>query len=291
MTDDNKSSKWKAHFKKHRMNYAILGSFLFSLLVFLFVKPSYTFFHSGRPNVALIDENYSALYGPQVVIMNKCYPVLIFLAAASALACLVLAYIKKNYPLAGALFLIFLPLCFGGYVINGIAPWLEFGSVIDSKDNKYSFLDSSFLQGQTLAIGKMQWDNIFVRKYQILVSTNGDSPRSYIFVVRPEGAKNSYGQMYFANNEWLLGIRSSNELYMAYNLKSGKAYGHTEIGGVSPFLMINRDTKINKGDYSPGSYLTDYVNKDIQLKQIRHALNHPNADIRCLAGQIIKKQK
>jgi len=256
------------------INYFLIIGSILTIVIFIFTKhDSCTYDDNGLVSVTLY----------------KFYTPLLYFGTVLALICWVLILMRKKVILTIASTLIFAILF--AYCSTTLAPWIEYEEAQDAQGEKYCFLESSFLQGQALAIGHVFTDNLLIREYAILVRTNGDSPRSYIPVLRQEQAIDSYGQLYCTSNQWLVGIRYENQMYMAYDLKAKKAYGHAEIGTLSPFVLIDKDTRINNADVtSIGAYITgDNINSQEQRKILTTMPEHPNSEVWHLVTKLRSK--
>lgn len=87
------------------------------------------------------------------------------------------------------------------------------------------------------------------RKYEELGSNNGDSPRSWASVIRPQGAPdNDYGQLYLSPGGMIIGIPNDNECYYAYDTKTSRFRGHGDIETISPFLLIEEEMELHEPD-------------------------------------------
>lgn len=169
------------------------------------------------------------------------------------------------------------------------APWTEHGRIQDMKGNVYVFCDSSFLQGQTMALTKVIGSTDFTTSYKVLGTNNGDSPRSFLTIVRPSNSIESYGQLYLANNQWLLGVRYDNHCYLAYDLVNQKFYGHGDIEKLSPFLALEATQQLNSADVAKIVKLLQeasaYQDGRPSKAGIEQGLNHPNPEVRKVAGE------
>ena len=129
------------------------------------------------------------------------------------------------------------------------APWVQYGTLDHPNGQRYAFLDSSFMQGQLLVIARIESTHWYGTRYTGLVLTNGDSPRFYISVVRPEGrASGSYGQLLLTPDERILAVRWRNQVYMAYDPKTGKRWAHGDIYTLSPFVALDANAVPSEED-------------------------------------------
>lgn len=173
---------------------------------------------------------------------------------------------------------------------QNLAPWGTGPEAIDDAGRRYHFGESSFLQGQTLAIIRYRDENAFYRHYDVLVETTGDSPRSYLRIVYPAGQPRIPGRVFFVDG-WLISLRNdNNSSYMAYDLKTGRAYGYGAIEELSPFLALDGDDELDPDDCA--AFLNEsaapakgYPTTDA----IRTGLDHKNAHVRAFAAKWLLK--
>jgi hypothetical protein len=173
------------------------------------------------------------------------------LAAAALLALAITSLRVKDVPFRVALWLlplVLFPASLARATFANLAPWETMGRAQDHFGNTYYFLESSFLQGDTLAVARHQSHSFFKDEYEVLVTTNGDWPRNYLDIVRPVNVPNGYGTILISKNTWLVGLRSDNEMYLAYNLTSKTAYAGPRLYTLSPFLLIDEQTEMNPTD-------------------------------------------
>lgn len=175
------------------------------------------------------------------------------------------------------------------HLMTNLIPWTEHGSIRDIQGNEYVFCDRSFLQGQTMAITKVAGSTNYTATYKVLGTNNGDSPHSFLTIVRPSDSTESYGQLYLANNQWLLGIRYENNCYLAYDLVNQKFYGHGDIEKLSPFIALNTEGKLNSRDVSMITQLLQgtsaYRDGRPSKEGIEQGLQHPNPEVRLIAEE------
>lgn len=133
------------------------------------------------------------------------------------------------------------------HAVNNLGPWTTHGSLVADDGATYVFCDSSFLQGQVMAITERTNSGFCKSTYRVLVDTNGDSPKSWASIIRPDGSNDEYGQLYFKNG-FLLGVRYDNRCYLAYELASRTPYGHGDIESISPFICLSAADTPSKVD-------------------------------------------
>jgi len=144
----------------------------------------------------------------------------------------------------------------GGYFASHVvaflrnpAPWTTEAEIVAPDGNTYYFMDSSLLQGQTMAIAKLESKGVLTHRVNVLGTNNGDSPRSYASLVRPAGApSHDYGQLYVTDLGMVIGIRYDNKCYLAYDTISDKFYGHGDVEEISPFVLIRPNTLMHQAD-------------------------------------------
>ena len=169
-------------------------------------------------------------------------------------------------------------------------PWVIYSVIRDEDGETYCFAESSFLQGQTLVLGRLRSKTPWSRTYEVLVVTNGDSPRSYLRIVRPAGAEEKYGQLYLTDDGMLLGVRYKNFCFFAYDLRSGKPHDYGAVEELSPFLTIDKDAGLHEPDVAN-------LKATIELKEkgnstadaLRKGLYHPNPRVREVSSQLLER--
>jgi hypothetical protein len=205
----------------------------------------------------------------------------------------------------------------GGYCTANIvsflrnpAPWITYSEVAAPDGKTYCFMDSSFLQGQMMALVQLESSTLLTRTFKVLGTNNGDSPRSWASMIRPAGALDSYGQLYLCDSNTLIGIRYGHACYFAHNIVSGRFYGHGDIEQISPFMLIGPNTPLHKGDvedvidevrkgakflstdsdirwpagYLAGNTLPGYP----RTETVRAGLAHPNVAVREASKRILE---
>lgn len=174
-------------------------------------------------------------------------------------------------------------------LFNNLGPWTAHGEIQDRQGNQYIFCDSSFLQGQTMCLTKLAGETAFTTYYKVLGTNNGDSPRSFLTIVRPSNSTDSYGQLYLTNEQWLLGIRSDNHCYLAYDLANQKFYGHGDIEKLSPFLALEATQQLNAADVAKITKLlkeaSAFRDGRPSKEGIEQGLAHSNPEVRKLAAE------
>lgn len=191
-----------------------------------------------------------------------------------------------------AVSLVLIPvLFFVGFATN-LSPYSVTSQLTGSDGRTYAFLDSEFLQGQTLALGVQVHPGIFTVTYHEVGSTNGDSPQSWAAVVRPDGATGHYGQLYVNKEGFIVGFRYGCHAYFAYDTKSGHFLGHGPIEGISPFVLIDEDVRMNPQDVETIASGKEAVGSNgvPHREHLVAATGSDRSDIRQAAARIISSQ-
>lgn len=179
-----------------------------------------------------------------------------------------------------------------GFTTN-VAPYCVTSELTGPDGRKYAFLDSEFLQGQTLALGIQTRRGLFTVCYDEVGATNGDSPRSWASVIRPAGAPEGYGQLYMNKAGLIVAIRYDFQAYFAFDTKSGRFFGHGAVEDLSPFVLIDEGVQMNPRDVE--SILTGKGAEDAMgvppMKYLQEATHSPRADIRGVANQMIVRRR
>jgi len=165
------------------------------------------------------------------------------------------------------------------HIANNLAPWTVHGQVILADGTKCVFLDSSFLQDQTMAIAEVAYTSLFTTSYHVLVDNNGDSPRSWASLIRPVDSLDEYGQLYLCNNNYLVGIRYDNRCYLAYDLENKVPYGHGQIESLSPFICLGKNDQVNETDVTRTiDRIQEYADFCATTEDVRHAQSFLDGD-------------
>lgn len=202
-------------------------------------------------------------------------------------ACLLLLVISSvsfktywlRWPAIGLLIgFAFYPYCVLRHTFKNLAPWTTHGEITTDDGTTFVFCDSSFLQGQTMAIAEISSKDNLKTTYRVLVDNNGDSPRSWASVVRPDGATDEYGQLYLKDG-FLIGVRYENKCYLAYDLGNNTAYGHGDIELLSPFVCLSANDVPNSIDIQRTcNHITEHVSFCETTDDIRHAQSFVNGE-------------
>lgn len=203
---------------------------------------------------ALVPESFTqvsekhALLAVSVInpITTQVLSVLFGAAGLLLLAAIILSCFQKQKK-AGALSLL---LCGGllalvAHVFCNLGPWITYGKVTDAQGREYAFLESSFLMGQTLALGADPVSEWGYTRYRILGETHGDSPRFWAPVIRPAGSPARYGELTCAPNGLILGLRYRHQCYFTYDPATAVFARHEAVQKLSPFILLTPTTTPN----------------------------------------------
>ena len=222
--------------------FLLLNLFSWLCATLFFLPRTWTTHNSVKP------------YEIDTVVIVRYYDQLSTLAFLSAFLLLVLAFASlkvKTIPFRLAIWILPLVLYPAGCAratFANLGEWNAFRTSTDTYGNSYYFLESSFLQGKLLSIGRLKAQSLFVDEYEVFATTNGDSPRRYLNIVRPRNVDPSRGYVIAANDKWVVGLPDENKMYLAYNRISKTAYVGKDIYSLSPFLLIDEDTAMNEDD-------------------------------------------
>ena len=174
-----------------------------------------------------------------------------------------------------------------------LAPWVVCSTCRGPDGRDYTFMDSSFLQGQVLALGRVAVDGLLYRNLEILGDTNGDSPRSYVLLVRPTNkVRTTYGQLHFTDAGMLLGLRHDNRCYFAYDFMTKRFIGHGDVEKLSPFLLVDDDSRLYDVDVEtlfkgPDAHPLGRPPRQALLA----ATTHGNQEVRRLAERLLAQDQ
>ena len=276
------------------MAWVACGSSLLIFLSLAFVPQSWdTQDHWQLQTITVVNPSIIRI---QWILALSCFVLLLLLG--------ILGLTIKKFSAAGLALLIALvgfPASCGKSVINNLSPWTTEAEIKGPDNQTYYFMDSSFMQGQTIAIARLKEHTWFTRRMEVVGTTNGDDPRSWASVIRPAGAPVAdYGQLYLsADKTMLIAITGGVACFMSYSFPSNHFRGNSEeenddIKGISPFILIGGDTEMNAADVKR---ITDLVNSHTKknndngypkLKVLEGDLNHPNVKVRSLASELIR---
>lgn len=178
--------------------------------------------------------------------------------------------------------------CAGAFY--NLAPW-QYGPAIQGPDGQiYYVMESSFLQGQTLVLARLERRNWLQQTSRVLVETNGDSPQSWQTIVRP-ATSNDDGALTAAVSPTglLCGFRYHDHCFFAFDLNAGTRYGRNGIKGMSPFVLLDADTPLHEPDIERiakriREYDPQWSDNGIpKIGQLKDGLIHPNLAIQALA--------
>jgi hypothetical protein len=131
-------------------------------------------------------------------------------------------------------------------IVHSLGPWIIYDEVTASDGKDYCFIDSSFLQGQTMAIARHDASSLLYQTLTVLGTTNGDSPRSFINIQLPNPKTIPYGALYATPTGLLVGVRSSNDCYMVYDLNNATFYGHGDVERLPTDLLVTGSLRSSK---------------------------------------------
>jgi hypothetical protein len=188
------------------------------------------------------------------------------------------------------------------------APWQQYSALDHPNGARYAYIESSFLQGQLLAIARVESQRWYGAQYAGLETTNGDSPRSYASIVRPDPlAEPRYGQLHLGADGRVVAVRSRNHAYMVFDPNTDERWSHAKIYELSPFLLLDAQAKPVEHDVKLISYaIADVANRYVgdstwlpgaleqgtisgipSAKLLESALQHPNPAVRPIAQQLL----
>jgi hypothetical protein len=190
------------------------------------------------------------------------------------------------------------------------APWQEYSTLEHPSGRRFAFVESSFMQGQLLAVARVDSQRWYGTDYTAVVLTNGDSPRSYVSLVRPDKLDDPrYGQLQLLRDGRIVAVRSRNHAYMAFDPGSGQHWDHESIYELSPFVMLDAHARLSAKDMALTTEeivnrCTSYTDERAWLAEavergsmsgvpsarlLRSELDHLNPAVRIAAQQLLDK--
>lgn len=215
-----------------------------------------------------------------------------------------------RYPVAAFLLGVFgLPVACLLHSVGNLAPWTMHGRATTADGVSYVFCNSSFLQGRTMAIARLDESGLFVQRLTVLVTHSGDSTRNWASIVRPAYPTEQYGQLHLAPKDILVGVWYRNRCYLAYDVRTKRPIGHGAIERISPFVCLGPDSNLHAPDvvatmgemertirlldgcdgipragrFLSGAPFTGYPSP----ASLQRGLTHENARVREAAGRLI----
>ena len=174
---------------------------------------------------------------------------------------------------------------------SNLGSWTMHGRATDSLGNSYVFCDSSFLQGQIMALTRVDVESTWFTRLKVLGANNGDSPRSWASIIRPTNPTDEYGQLYLTQSNMLVGIRYDNHCYLAYDPERQQFSGHGDIELISPFICVDADDGLHDGDIQSIvktiSESTSGTSGCPHKESIESELNNPNPNVRRAAETLL----
>lgn len=240
---------------------------------------------------------------------------------ASAILLLAFAFLAYAWPvvrhpaIALLLVLAVFPFAAARAMFADVAPWRLYGSLTASDGQTYWFCDSSFLQGQTMALVRMEDQRWFGSRYRALGDTNGDSPRFYATLIRPaqpgpapgspdfaqvpmspigdpKEPPGSYGRLVQDQAGTIYGLRSGTHCYFTFDPPSQRFVAQESVWSTSPFALLNADDEPWEGDVRE---LTERIKKGRPntsgvptRSALQDGLQHPNPRVRAIAAELLR---
>ena len=158
------------------------------------------------------------------------------------------------------------------------------------------FID--LFENSTQAIGRLSNQALLYHRYELVGRTTAADLQQWIWLVRPAGiGEDKRFQLLGSADGTLVALRFDNQCFMAYNVNTHKFYDFPQDGenaerlsNISPFLLLGPDTPLNPYDVVQLSSAAKNPNRDRPLNPalIREALDHPNPEVRRVAGQLLE---
>jgi hypothetical protein len=215
-----------------RASWLILGLAALLVAAFVLIPPSTdTFAATGPWQITILD--------PRLV-------TLLLVGCGLALGAVILHMLVslfRGHLVWAFTCLIALPVYGFGAMLGGFnqcAGWTTHDVVQAADGQRYTFLDTSCLQGQLMAIGRADPSpSGLTRSYTVVAWTNGDSPRQWVRIVRPaDQAHDTYGQLYVAPSGLLVGVRTENRMFLAFDPATGQAFQHGGLQTIDSRVLV-----------------------------------------------------
>ncbi len=155
---------------------------------------------------------------------------------------------------------------------------------------EYAFLYFGVMQAQELVLAKPVSSNEFRTVYRVLGEDNGDWPRSWASVIRPFGSSGQTQRLlYFGPHGLVLVLSPANQCFLAYDAPSGVFWGHGPIEDLSPFVLLEENTRVHEDDVTSLRAHLQTSHPDAAGVPRRHVLvagkRNANPVVRALAAE------
>lgn len=214
---------------------------------------------------------------------------------AALIGCAILGFIRRRIALpivAVVVPFLLVPVALVWRLMAWGGDWTAHDRLTGPDEATYVFLDTSFLQGQVMALGRERPAGLVRRTFDVVGSNNGDWPRSWAPVVRPaDRAHEAYGQLYLSEAGMVVGIRHGYCCFLAYDTRTARFYGHGDVEDLSPFVLIGPGTTMHQADVSAilsgANPCGGPASGRPKPETLEEALNHPNAEVRQAARKML----
>jgi hypothetical protein len=175
-----------------------------------------------------------------------------------------------------------------GHCAQNVAFWRTVHQTRAPDRRTYYFMDSSFLQGQSLCLAELERSGLLTRRMRVIACTNGDSPRYLIRIVRPaDDARPHQGQVRICGNHVLV-LRHDNACYLAFDRRSGETYTKRRLERLSPFVCLGARSVPSSRDVE---YVIEVAGRFIagdapSAGAVHLGRQHPNPEVRALARSL-----
>jgi hypothetical protein len=175
--------------------------------------------------------------------------------------------------------------------------WRIYDQAVGLDDNSYYFMAWSFMMGGESVLSRLKSKTLFRETFESLQIHYKDSGVGRRMIRPAEFTHDNHLRLYVSKSGYIVGM-VANKCYVAYDFNSKRSFGDSNIGELSPFVLIESNTPMNHNDvrdiiskmeeaclcvnkgYEPSS---DYIKKSILEK----SLDHPNEEVRKLAKQLL----
>lgn len=228
------------------MSLASAVGFLCVLYALLILFPASRFTGTTRPETITLNDWRGPLY-------------LLALATSATTVFLALRFLRRRGQRSGWIAFAIgasspLFLCVG--VGNDLGAFMDAGSVRDVDGTEYHLLESAFLQGSELAIGRLRRRSGPIEEFEVLVDSPWEEHFGFLSIVRSQDASRDR-RMYLTKESVLVGVPYGNKAFLGYDLGNRKAYsqifnaneeGYADMRKLSPFLLLGAEDAPRESD-------------------------------------------
>ena len=153
------------------------------------------------------------------------------------------------------------------------------------------------MMGGEHVLSRSKSKTLFSETFEVLQIHLKDSGKRRRMVRPTEFIDDNHLRLYISKSGYIVGM-AANKCYVAYDFKSKHSFGDSNIGELSPFVLINSNTLMNQDDVRDvisdmketclaGKKVYYPSSRYIGRPMLENSLIHPNVGVRKLAKQLL----